>query len=206
VTRLRELCAPAFKPAASERFRIEPQDPAVLFDTQRGRATALGRMAMKWRVAFGNFDPSVMGLVSLNGLLPLLTIVGRERPQDRPIMRFIGEAHRWAGDGYRMNGIGQPVEAMPDKEYGGWLAQFYESVSVNHQPRFDRVTAQMEYHGEAGKPRRTVRYERLLLPWRTPSGEVLVTSCSILEPGEGAANLRVAGSDSSSSRKVPKSS
>ena len=208
VTRLRELCAPAFKPAASERFRIEPQDPAVLFDTQRGRATALGRMAMKWRVAFGNFDPSVMGLVSLNGLLPLLTIVGRERPQDRPIMRFIGEAHRWAGDGYRMNGIGQPVEAMPDKEYAqAGYAQFYESWCRSTTSRaFDRVTAQMEYHGEAGKPRRTVRYERLLLPWRTPSGEVLVTSCSILEPGEGAANLRVAGSDSSSSRKVPKSS
>lgn len=203
LTRLRELCAPVFEPAITERFRIEQKDPGALFDTHAGRATPLGRMAMKWRVAFGNFDPSVIGVASANGLLPLFTIVGSEKNDGRPILRFIGDAHRWAGDRYRMNGLGQPVEAMPDKEYGGWLTQFYKSVAANHQPRYDKVTAQMEYHAEAGKPRRTVSYERLLLPWRMPSGEVLVTSCSILEPKAATANF---ASDSSSSRKVPKSS
>jgi hypothetical protein len=206
MVRLRELCAPVLQLAANERFHIEPQDPSVLFDTQTGRAEALGRMAIKWRVAFGNFDPSVMGLVSHTGLLPLFTIVGFEPRETRPILRFFGEAHRWAGDGYRVNGIGHPVEAMPDKEYGNWLAQFYDSVATKGQPRYDLVTAQMEYQGEAGKPRRAVRYERLLLPWRTPAGEVLVTSCSKLKPAEPAANLRISGSDSSASIKVPKSS
>jgi len=203
LARLRELCAPVFEPVLTERFRVEPRDPSVLFDTAVGRATSLGRMAMKWRVSFGNFDPLVMSVAGSNGLLPLMTIVGRKGQDSAPIVRFIGPAHRWGGDRYRVNGIGQPVDSMPDKEYGGWLSQFYESVSENHQPRFDRVTAQMEYHGEAGKPRRTVHYERLLLPWRTPSGEVLVTSCSVLEPKGTGANL---SSDSSSSRKVPKSS
>lgn len=203
LTRLRELCAPVFEPVLTERFRVEPQDPLVLFDTERGRSTSLGRMAMKWRVAFGNFDSGIMSLASTNGLMPLMTIVGREREHSDPILRFMGEAHRWGGDGYRVNGLGQPVAAMPDKEYGGWLSQFYESVSANHQPRFDRVTAQMEYHAEAGRPRRIISYDRLLLPWRTPSGEVLVTSCSVLEPKGGGANL---STDNSSSRKLPKSS
>lgn len=202
LARLRELCAPVYEPAQTERFHVDSQNPSTLFDTQVGRETPLGRMAMKWRVAFGNFDPSVMGLASATGLLPMLSIVGHEGNDMRPIVRFIGEGHRWAGSSYRVDGIGQPVEQMPDREYGAWLTNFYESVAASHQPRYDRITAQMEYHGEAGKPRRMVSYERLLLPWRTPSG-VLVTSCSVRATNGEGANF---SSDISSSRKVPKSS
>ena len=44
--------------------------------------------------------------------------------------------------------------------------------------QFDIVTASIQYMNEPGTPRRTVNYERLLLPWKTTSGEVLVTSCA----------------------------
>ena len=205
LTRLHELCAPVYDPPPTERFRVAPQDPSVLFDTQGGRATPFGRMAMKWRVAFGSFDPAVMGVATRNDLLPTLSIVGVPAHDSPPILRFFGESHRWAGDGYRMNGVGSPVEAMPDREYGAWLSRFYEAVASSGQPRYDVITADMEYHCEAGKPHRIVTYERLLLPWRTPTGEMLVTSCVNLASSAGA-NLRDDGSDSSSSIKVPKSS
>lgn len=202
--RLRELCAPVFEPVLTERFRVEPRDASVLFDTQVGRDTSLGRMAMKWRVAFGNFDPLVMSVAARNDLLSTLAVVGIRPKDPRPILRFFGDSHRWAGDTYRFNGIGQPVEAMPDHEYGAWLSQFYESVASNGQPRYDVITADMQYHGEAGKPHRVSRYERLLLPWRA-SGETLVTSCIKLVSND-AANLRGPDTTSSSSIKLPKSS
>lgn len=202
--RLRELCAPVYEPPPTERFRVEPQDPSILFDTQQGRASPFGRMAMKWRVAFGNFDPAVVGVAARSELLPTLAIVGVEARNPRPVLRFFGESHRWAGDSYRMNGIGHPVQAMPDREYGAWLSRFYESVANSGQPRYDLITADIEYHGEAGKPHRVSRYERLLLPWRA-SGETLVTSCIRLVSA-GAVNLSDDESDSSSPIKAPKSS
>jgi hypothetical protein len=206
LARLRELCTPVFEPPSHERFYVEPQDPATLFDNASRRAEGLGAMAMKWRVAFGKFDGGVLGLAGQQDLLPLFAIGGLQHSDGRPIWRFLGGAHRWGGEAYRMRGLNHPIEAMPDREYGAWVSEFYKSVASSGQPRFDLVTAQMEYHGEAGKPRRTVRYERLMLPWRATSGEVLVTSCTRLMPSESAANLRVAGSANSTSRKLPKSS
>jgi hypothetical protein len=203
LARLRELCAPVFEPAPTERFRIEPKDPAILFDTAVGRSQAFGRMAMKWRVAFGNFDPGVVGIASQDDLLPRFAIAGFRKRDERPMFRFLGGGHRWGGDAYRVDGLGEPIEDMPDREYGAWVSQFYKSVGISGQPRFDLVTAQIEYHCEPSKPRRAVSYERLLLPWRTPSGEILVTSCVKLVPSDPAANLRSA---SSSSRNVSKSS
>lgn len=205
-TRLRELCAPVFEPTPTDRFQIEPHRPAKLFDTQAGRETPLGRMAMKWRVAFGHFDSSMMGIAAQNDLLSHLAIVSVGAEDSEPVLRFLGDGQRWPGQRYRFDGIGQPVDAMPDHEYGAWLSRFYEAVAKSGEPRFDRVTAQMEYHCEAGTPRRLTRYDRLLLPWRASSGEVLVTCCTKLLPADPDANLDAASSDSSSAIKVAKSS
>jgi len=205
LVRLRELCAPVFEPPQTERFRVEPQDPATLFDTQQGRDTPLGRMAMKWRVAFGNFDPLVMNVAARNGLLPRLVVLGFENNDTRPILRFMGGEQRWGGESYRVSGVGHPVEQMPDREYGAWVSKFYKSVADSGQPRYDIINADMEYHAEAGKPHRRTRYERLLLPWRTKDGTLVTSSIRLLKDGD-AENLRRAGSDSSSSIKSAKSS
>ncbi|HWD58684.1 MAG TPA: hypothetical protein VG308_10420 [Stellaceae bacterium] len=205
IARVRELCAPVFEAPTSERFHIEERDPAVLF-SQAQRNEGLGPMAMKWRVAFGHFDTGVMAFAGRHDMLPRSVLLTFEDNNTRPILRFMGGAQRWGGEHYRLDGVGQPIENMPDKEYGAWCSQFYKSVAQSGQPRFDLVTAQMEYHAEPGKPRRTRIYERLLLPWRTESGETLVTSFAKLVPGKSGANLELAGSDNSSARKVPKSS
>jgi hypothetical protein len=205
MARLRELCTPVFEPPSHERFRVTAQDPSVLFDSRTRRTEGLGPLAMKWRVAFGNFDSSVMGLAGRHDLLPRLVLLNFAGKDVQPILRFMGGAQRWGGDAYRFDGLGHPIEDMPDREYGAWVSQFYKSVASSGQPRYDLVTAQMEYHGEAGKPRRPARYERLLLPWRTPEG-TLVSSCIKLVAAEGGANLPLSGSDSSSLRKPLKSS
>jgi hypothetical protein len=203
MARLRELCAPVFEPPSHDRFRVEPQDPVALFDDRARRSEGLGPMAMKWRVAFGNFDVSVMGLAGRHDLLPRLVLLSFPTHDSQPILRFMGGAQRWGGDGYRLDGVGHPIDEMPDREYGAWVSEFYKSVASSGQPRYDLVTAQMEYHAEMGAPRRPARYERLLLPWRTRDG-TLVTSCTRLVSDDPGANL--SGSPSSSVRKVPKSS
>jgi hypothetical protein len=180
LARLRELCAPVFEPVLTDRFRVEAQDPSVLFDTQVGRATPLGRLAMKWRVAFGNFDEKVLDIASRNDLLSLMAIVEFDQGVDTsPVFRFIGDGHSWANRQFKMDGIGEKVENMPDREYGHWITEFHQAVASTGQPRFDRCTAAIEFHAaDEASRRKAVAYDRLLLPWRMSSGKLLITSCA----------------------------
>jgi hypothetical protein len=175
ITRLSELCAPVFAPPPTERFLVEPADFSSLFDDETNR---LRPLAQKWKVSFGIFDPSIISLAVTHKLLSRMIIVGVKPRQSDPVWRFIGDGHKWIGNNYRLRGLGDKVENMPDKDYGEWATGFYKSVASAGVPRYDYVTGTIQYEDEVGKPRRPHRYERLLLPWKTPTGEVLVTLCS----------------------------
>jgi hypothetical protein len=175
VARLSELCTPAFVPPPTERFVVEHKDVSVLFEDDQHW---LRPLAQKWRISFGQFDPGVISLAVTHQLLSRLMIIGvRQRDQD-PVWRFIGEGHQWIGGQYRLQGVGERVENMPDKDYGEWVTEFYKSVARAGQPRYDLINGTIRYEDETGRPERVIRYERLLLPWKTPSDEVFVTMCS----------------------------
>jgi hypothetical protein len=135
-----------------------------------------------------------------------MMIVGvRPRARDA-IFRFIGDGFRWTDDTYQLNAIGQRVENQPDKEYGGWVAEFYKSVATTGQPRYDCVTAAI-HQPALGKARTAIiRYERLLLPWRTPSEEILVTLSSKMLDEDVAAEGLSSETESSVIRKLARSS
>jgi hypothetical protein len=175
VTRLRELCAPVFEPPPTARFRVEPQDCAKLL---RDGNNPLRLLVQKWRMAFGVFDPNVISLALSHQLLPRLVIAGVKSATADPVWRFIGEGHKWIGSDYKLSGIGEKVANMPDKDYGNWVSEFYRSVAISGQPRYDFVTGSVRYEDENGKPVKPVYYERLMLPWKTPSEEVFVTGCT----------------------------
>jgi hypothetical protein len=198
VARLSELCAPHYTPASRDRFLVEPQDFGLLFEDEPNQMRPL---AQKWRISFGHFDPTIITLAMRNNLLPRLAIIGVKQPQHDPVWRFIGDGHRWLGGGkYVHTGLGEKVAHIPDKDYGEWASGFYNAVAESGKPRYDLVTTSIQYQDEPGKPWRPIRYERLLLPWKTPSDEVFVTMCSKLvsPPSPG----REEAADSSFERKL----
>lgn len=198
VARLSELCAPAAAPPPTQRFVVEPKDISALYSDERNE---LRPLAQKWRVAFGHFDSSITALALRHDLLSRMVIVGI-RPRDRePRFRFIGEGHRWMGSEYLLKGLGEKVENLPDKEYGAWAGEFYKAVAASGQPRYDVVSAALQYQNEERRPRRMIRYERLLLPWKTPSEEVFVTLCSKLVGSAASAEASYSPPDSATSRK-----
>jgi hypothetical protein len=203
VARLDELCAPQFTPQPSERFTAVPLPVEKL---ARDRESDLFPLVQKWRVSFGKFDPAVVGLASRHDLLSLMVIVGIAPRDGTPVWRYIGDGHRWAGSRYQIAGLRDKVENMPDREYGHWVAEFHRAVATSHQPRYDAVTAAMRMADEAGGAPQTVRYERLLLPWRTPSGEVFITSWAKKVATPAAANLAPEASDSSVAKNPSRSS
>jgi hypothetical protein len=176
IARLSELCAPVLAPPQTERFSVEPQDLSTLFTDEEN---AFRPLAQKWRVSFAQFDPTVISVAVTHGLLPRLMIAGI-KPNSEPIWRFIGNGHGWIGSRYQVHGVGDRVESMPDKDYGSWATEYYKSVAATGQPRYDRIVGTIQYEEEAGRPRRAISYERVMLPWRTSSREVLVTMCSRL--------------------------
>ena len=176
ISRLSELCAPQLTPATPDRFLIEPQDFSIVFDDEGNK---LRLLAQKWRVSFGHFDPNIITLALRNDLLSRLAIVGVKPRQQDPVWRFIGDGHRWiSGHDHLHSVVGEKVANIPDKDYGEWASDFYRSVAESGRPRYDLISTSVQYQNEPGKPWRPVCYERLLLPWKTPSDEVFVTMCS----------------------------
>jgi hypothetical protein len=174
VSRLSELCAPRFAPAERERFLVEPQDFSKLYDAGDG---ALHLLAQKWRMSFGHFDPSVISFAIKQQMLSRMMIFGVKPDWSDPVFRFIGDGFRWLESDYQFLGIGERVENQPDRDYGGWVAEFYKSVARTGQPRYDHVSAAIQLNpGE--RKLFTTRYERLLLPWKTSSEEILVSMLS----------------------------
>lgn len=194
VSRLSELCAPLFVPPDTERFVVQPQDLSRLFGDEEN---VLRPLAQKWRVTFARFDPSVISLAVTHRLLPRLMIAGIKPNQSDPTWRFIGNEHRWIGSAYQLHGLGEKVSNMPDKDYGAWATEYYKAVAATGQPRYDLIAGAIRYEDEDGRPRRQHSYERLMLPWRTPSGEVLVTMCS--RPVETSNRSKSSGSSTAPS-------
>ena|SRR5271166_374380 len=200
VSRLAELCSPKFAPAGEEKFVVEPQDFSRLFNAEE---SPLHLLAQKWRMSFGHFDPSVISFAIKQQLLSRMMIVGVRPPGTDPIFRFIGDGHtNWLDSNYHLHAIGEKVENQPDKDYGGWVSQFYQRVASSGQPRYDYVTAAIQRQPGTY----TTRYERLLLPWKTPSDEILVTLSSrgLREDIDGSPPL--AESESSAARYSARSS
>jgi hypothetical protein len=175
ISRLSELCAPAFQPSMTDRFLVEPRDYSTLFTDA---TSPLRFMAQKWRMSLGYFDPSVIPFAIKHDLFSLMAIAGVKARGGDPVFRFIGDGFKWMVNEYQFNGIGERIENMPpDKEYSGWAAEFYKSVARTGQPRYDIVSASIDTKRARPKLYMT-RYERLLLPWKTPSDEIFVTLSS----------------------------
>jgi hypothetical protein len=172
VSRLSELCTPAFAPPASQKFVVEPLDYATLLGNE---GNPLRLMAQKWRTSFGHFDPSVISFAIEHQLLSRMMIAGVKPHNRDPVFRFIGDGFDWLANDYQFYAIGERIESLPDKDYGAWVASFYKSVADTGQPRYDQVTAAIEVSRSIPRP---YCYERLLLPWKTPSEEILVTLSS----------------------------
>jgi hypothetical protein len=200
ISRLSELCAPAFSPPASDRFFVEPQDWSSLSSQEE---SPLRFLFQKWRMSFGRFDPSVIAFAARHQLLSRLMVVGLKPRHTEPIFRFIGEGHtNWLPVDYLLGAIGEPMGTLPDRGYGAWVSEFYKHVAATGEPRYDYVTATMSI---ASKTYYT-RYERLLLPWSTGSDETLVTLSSGHLRERGPTVVPSAESRSSVSRNSARSS
>lgn len=72
---------------------------------------------------------------------------------------------------------GANLRHLADKRYGAWLDSVYHEVLVTHRPRLERVQATLRCP-DAGP--RCFDYDRLILPWTTPTGDQVATLFSVV--------------------------
>lgn len=69
------------------------------------------------------------------------------------------------------------LRAQPDTRYIGWVTRAYRDALATGRPRLERIRAELRC------PERGARlfdYDRLVLPWRTPTGVRLATVVSVV--------------------------
>jgi hypothetical protein len=191
ISRLSALCPSPAPSKSTERFLVEPRDYSTLFTDE---SSWMRPMVRKWRMSFGKFDPSVISFAIENRMLSRIMILGVKPRQTDPVFRFIGDGFLFLNNDYSLTGVGEKVQNQPDKDYGGWVSEFYKSVATTGQPRYDHITAAIR--ADAAQPDLFVtRYERLLLPWKTPSDEVFVSMMSKRLAGDDTAAEAAGGDD-----------
>ena len=194
IERLHELCAPVFEPPSNNRFSAETRDPSLLFNDRERREEGVGLLALKWRVAFAQFDSGVLSFAIEKGLVDRLMVAEIASPDVEPVFRYIGGGFDSFDQSFRFSGVGRRLQDFPDQAYGHWVAEYYKAVATSGQPRFDLVRATIAGPGRS-KPRVTC-YERLLLPWRTGSDKMLISVLSKpVSTGSEASSTRLPGAE-----------
>lgn len=202
IARLSELCAPAFSPPVNTKYVVEPQDCSVLVAQDD---SPLRTVLQKWRMSFGHFDSGFIPFAIKHRVLSRMMIAGIKRGAEDPVFRFIGDGFQWLQQDYQFFGIGEKMVNLPDKNYGEWISEYYRSVARSGQPRYDIVTARIDT-APGQEEFFESRYERLLLPWKTPTPEIFVTLLSrTLSASSGARPAELA-SGRPAARKSTKSS
>lgn len=170
--RLEALCGVEMTMRPEDRWHLTALTPDSLSADEKD---SLRLMHQKWRISFGTFSESVFSFAMQHGLLDRLILAGARRPDDDLVFRYIGDDFgTFYSDEFRFNAIGTSIVQQPDRDYGEWVGAAYKAVAQSGAPRLDYIDACLP--GSLRGP--WIRYERLLLPWKLPTGGLLVSISS----------------------------
>lgn len=180
---------------ASEPFRTH----ALRLDkASEDHSNPLKPLFQKWRVSLSTFDDTTLPFLMKFGCASKLLIMAAANRQEPLRFQFIGEGLEFYDKKALYQFIGRPITCQPDKKYASWIAEQYNALIASGEPRLDLVEALIS---QANGTVRRSRYERLLLPWTSATGQVIVTCASVLisaENGVSANDNPSAGSSGQS--------
>jgi hypothetical protein len=143
---------------------------------RHGKRRRLEEAFLAWERCRGqlpsDFEP-LRRIGAFDGAHLLVTLKGQDQSVIRTWPSNIGcySASESAGL------IGRDLSDQPDSSFGEWAARPYYQVAREAAARLDLVEAVIR---PCNRPSLVSRYERLLLPWRTSSGEFWISGTSVL--------------------------
>jgi hypothetical protein len=105
------------------------------------------------------------------------TILLRRKPRSKrllhirvPMGSLMMKPDQW------VNLLGHDLEQLPDPEYGAWAHRAYSEIVATGSPQLDSVRATTR---SADGATLRMRYDRLVIPWRTAGSDVFVSAVTI---------------------------
>ncbi|MGE5511123.1 MAG: hypothetical protein ACM31O_07725 [Bacteroidota bacterium] len=124
--------------------------------------TALGILLRYWeRLSEPEGQPSLMDLLN-KALGNRYVLVQRDPSNAKLVFRKFGGGLFNHYDAWRANGVGAPLEELPDHSYGRWVSEAYAAALETRVPRVDDVDAIVRWP-HVGRTR--MRYRRVIVPF-----------------------------------------
>ncbi len=176
----REIAATRVTDLREFTTRMQPHDFLAhrVTANQLPESTALGILLRYWdRLSEPGGQTSLMNLI--NKALGNRYVLVQEDPQSSKLVfrEFGGGLFNHYG-AWRSSGVGSPLDELPDRPYGRWIADAYHAALADHEPRIDDVDAIVEWP-HVGRTR--MRYRRIIVPFNNDAGEASILGGSIID-------------------------
>jgi len=129
-----------------------------------------------WREQRGALPEDLPQTLNSLDLLNRSVIVRQRRRTSRLTVEHFGAGIKMLKPCEGMMAVGRDLHELPDGAYGDWVADSYARALAGRRVRLDGVRATLK-NSESTTIR--VRYDRLLMPWRTGKGDGFVLSVSM---------------------------
>ncbi|WP_341705109.1 hypothetical protein [Ferrovibrio sp.] len=163
------------EPRMRDLFIRKPYDP---IRWSKSGQTDLSSLFDIWRFTDGTYSEPIQRYLRNSGLITRTVMLNGENDGNLSIM--------YGGGGFSVydsfsfaSTVGRSIADQPDRAYGAWVTQSYAACRGNGDPQIDDIDAIVE---EPGHDPRRRRYQRLILRWKLPTGETVLTGSSILNP------------------------
>lgn len=174
VERLKDL-SDYNEPHIRDLFIRQPHQPR---DWLRDGQHELAGLFALWRAVGGLYSEPIETYLRRTGLVKRTVVLATSGAVDMHVL--------YGGPGFAVydsfsfeQTVGRSIADQPDKAYGRWVADSYRACCTTGDPQIDDIDAIVEQPGH--DPRRR-RYQRLILRWQRPNGQMILTGSSILQP------------------------
>jgi hypothetical protein len=137
---------------------------------------ALRPLVELWNHTRGLCHEDVATTLRHSGLINRTVIARQPAGASRLICDHFGSAIQMRRPCEALLAVGQDLEAMPDRDYGSWVVETYSAALARRRLRLESVRATLRTSAAATV---NVRYDRLLMPWRDASGDMLLFCISM---------------------------
>jgi|GEM_PF-1473947 len=138
----------------------------------------LSLMFKKWRLSHGLFNADIASFLVRFGMFDRTVIVAKSHNDNSLLFEHVGSAfalYENSDSAWNFRAQGMPVVDQPDPDFGRWIDDTYRGVLDGQKPRFDYVDTVIQARG--ANPYRFC-YDRLLLPWQSADGTMVLTGTS----------------------------
>jgi hypothetical protein len=129
-----------------------------------------------WRHQHGKLDPALQREI-IAGPYRRIVLIRQSASSSRMLFEHFGAAITIMRPCDTLVLVGRDIEEMYDRDYGHWATASYRETMLTGKPRLESMCADIRTPS-AGTIR--ARYDRLLLPWYSRSGDRLALCISLI--------------------------